>query len=136
MCSFPSVFPSSYALNYQVCCIPTDLSLELVDPYVSSNDTRPLLQYKSSPVEISYYGSQVFSAGNTSYYDREDERLHAIFLSGSWGVTPVCNRVNVTKVGKESGAVYQGGAEEVRGSSWLVVGTAVMVGTVVGLGLV
>jgi hypothetical protein len=69
-----------------------------------------------SPVEFSYYRSQIFSAGNDSYYEREDERLHAAFLSGIWGITPVCTRVNNTKLSKNDIAVQQGGAGSVRGS--------------------
>lgn len=86
--------------------------LALINPL--SNKTDPRLQY--SPAEVSYYSSQYFEAGNASYYEREDERLHIIFLSGLWGVTPVCNRVNNTKLGKDDIAVSQGGAAGLRGS--------------------
>jgi hypothetical protein len=93
----------------------TDNFIELVDP--SSNVTNDL--FSKSPVEFSFYRSQVFSAGNTSYYEREEERLHVAFLSGSWGVTPICNRVNNTKLGKNDIAVLQGGAGSLRGSTGL-----------------
>lgn len=80
-----------------------------------------------SPVEFSYYSSQLFSAGNESYYQREDERLHAIFFSGSWGVTSVCNRVNNTKLAKDNIAVYQGAAVGRRASVGISVMMAVAV---------
>jgi hypothetical protein len=101
----------------------TDNFTELVDPAI--NTTNDL--FSKSPVEFSFYRSQVFSAGNTSYYEREDERLHVAFLSGSWGVTPVCNRVNNTKLGKNDIAVLQGGAASVRGSIGLSVVIALAV---------
>lgn len=69
-----------------------------------------------SPVEFAWYQSQIFPAGNDSYYEREDERLHVAFLSGSWGITPVCTRVNNTKLSKSDIAVEQGGAGSVRGN--------------------
>ncbi|KAI4720496.1 hypothetical protein E4T48_03233 [Aureobasidium sp. EXF-10727] len=86
---------------------------------------------QQSPVEFSYYYSQIFSAGNESYYEREDKRLHAVFFSGSWGVTPVCNRVNNTKLGKNDGAVYQGGAAGTSRSVGLLVAMALAVAFVV-----
>ncbi|KAG9675761.1 hypothetical protein KCU99_g3905, partial [Aureobasidium melanogenum] len=101
--------------------------IEVVDPHVSSNDTDGLLQSMYSPVEFSYYSSQLFSAGNESYYQREDERLHAIFFSGSWGVTSVCNRVNNTKLAKDNIAVYQGAAVGRRASVGISVMMAVAV---------
>jgi hypothetical protein len=74
-----------------------------------------------SPLEFSFYRSEIFSAGNMSYYEREDERFHVAFLSGSWGITPICNRVNNTKLSKNDVAVLQGGAGSVRGSIGLSV---------------
>jgi len=74
-----------------------------------------------SPIEFASYRSQLFSAGNESYYEREDQRLHVAFLSGSWGITPICTRVNNTKLGKNDIAVEQGGAGSVRGSIGLSV---------------
>jgi hypothetical protein len=95
----------------------TDNFTELVGPGI--NTTNDL--FSKSPVEFSFYRSQVFSAGNTSYYEREEERFHVAFLSGSWGVTPICNRVNNTKLGKDDIAVLQGGAGSLRGSIGLSV---------------
>jgi hypothetical protein len=69
-----------------------------------------------SPLEIAFYESEIFSAGNTTYYEREDERLHIVFLSGNWGITPVCVRANTTKLSKNDVAVLQGSAGGVRGS--------------------
>ncbi|KAI4842699.1 hypothetical protein E4T44_02596 [Aureobasidium sp. EXF-8845] len=80
-----------------------------------------------SPLEISYYESEIFSAGNTTYYEREDERLHIVFLSGNWGITPLCVRANNTKLSKNDVAVLQGGAGSVRGSIGLSVVVAVAV---------
>ncbi|KAH0285704.1 hypothetical protein M436DRAFT_35290 [Aureobasidium namibiae CBS 147.97] len=77
--------------------------------------------FTMSPVEFASYRSQIFSAGNESYYEREDQRLHVAFLSGSWGITPICTRVNNTKLGKNDIAVEQGGAGSVRGSIGLSV---------------
>jgi hypothetical protein len=80
-----------------------------------------------SPLEISFYESEIFSAGNTTYYKREDERLHIVFLSGNWGISPLCVRANNTKLSKNDVAVLQGGAESVRGSIGLSVAIAVAV---------
>jgi len=80
-----------------------------------------------SPLEIAFYESEVFSAGNTTYYEREDERLHIVFLSGIWGITPVCVRANTTKLSKNDIAVLQGGAGGVRGSIGISVVVAVTV---------
>ncbi|KAK6005622.1 hypothetical protein QM012_007264 [Aureobasidium pullulans] len=100
-------------------------SAEIINPSTPSNETSPLLQY--SPIEVSFYSSQIFEAGNSSFYAREDERLHAIFLSGIWGVTPVCNRVNNTKLDKNNIAVAQSGATGLRGSAGLLMAMAVAV---------
>jgi hypothetical protein len=80
-----------------------------------------------SPLEISFYESEIFSAGNTTYYEREDERLHIVFLSGNWGITPLCVRANNTKLSKNDVAVLQGGAGSVRGSIVLPVVVAVAI---------
>ena len=97
----------------------TDTDTELVDP--GSNVTDKL--FTMSPVEFANYRSQIFSAGNESFYEREDKRLHVAFLSGNWGITPICTRVNNTKLSKNDVAVQQGGAGSVRGS----IGLSVMV---------
>lgn len=90
--------------------VDTNLSLAitaLIDPSRRNNETDPLLQ--NSPVEFSFYQKQVLSAEDETYYDREDKRLHVVFFSGQWGVTPVCNRVNGSKVSKGDMAVSQEG---------------------------
>lgn len=90
----------------------TDAPIELI----SSTNNKTSEYFTTSPVEFSYYRSQIFSAGNDSYYEREDKRFHVAFLSGTWGITPVCTRVNNTKLGQNDIAVQQGGAGSVRGS--------------------
>ncbi|THZ95875.1 hypothetical protein D6C82_07423, partial [Aureobasidium pullulans] len=70
------------------------------------NDTSGSLDQKS-PLEIAYYRSGIHEAGDMTSYNREIERLHVIFLSGTgWGVTPICTRVNTTRIKKNSDA-YQ-----------------------------
>lgn len=98
-------------------------STKLVSAANNVTDDR----FSMSPLEFSYYRSDIFSAGNMSYYEREDERLHVAFLSGIWGITPLCTRVNNTKLAKNDVAVLQGGAESVRGSIGLSVVIAVTV---------
>ena len=98
----------------------TNIDTELLS--IASNGTDELRTM--SPVEFSWYQSQIFSAGNDSYYERENERLHVAFLSGSWGITPLCTRVNNTKLSKNDIAVEQGGAGSVRGSISLSVAIA------------
>ncbi|KAI5209501.1 hypothetical protein E4T39_00739 [Aureobasidium subglaciale] len=74
-----------------------------------SNTTDDDLRQRS-PLEISWYQSEIFSAPNETYLQREAERLHAVFFSGAFGVVPVCARVNYTKLDKDNDAVYQGEA--------------------------
>lgn len=97
----------------------------LINPYRPNDQTDPFLQ--DSPIQFSYYRTQIVTAQDESYYEREDKRLHAVFFSGEWGVTPVCNRVNSTKLGKDSIAVSQGGAVGIRASVGLSVVMAVVV---------
>ncbi|KAI5212983.1 hypothetical protein E4T38_00296 [Aureobasidium subglaciale] len=90
-----------------------------------SNTTDDALRQRS-PLEVSWYQSEIFSAPNETYLKREAERLHAVFFSGAFGVVPVCARVNVTKLGKTSDAVYQGEAGYTK-SSMLLYATAALI---------
>jgi hypothetical protein len=101
----------------------TDALIELI----SSTNNKTSEYFTTSPVEFSFYRSQIFSAGNESYYEREDKRLHVAFLSGTWGITPICMRVNNTELSENDIAVIQGGAGSVRGSIGLSVVIALAV---------
>ncbi|KAI4759037.1 hypothetical protein E4T52_08784 [Aureobasidium sp. EXF-3400] len=94
---------------------------------ISATNNKTSEYFTTSPVEFSYYRSQIFSAGNETYYEREDKRLHVAFLSGTWGITPLCMRVNNTELSGNDIAVSQGGAGSVSGSIGLSVVIALAV---------
>ena len=91
------------------------------------NDTSGSLDQKS-PLEIAYYRSGIHEAGDMTSYNREIERLHVIFLSGTgWGVTPICTRVNTTRIKKNSDAVFSAAPESSRRNLYLSAALALVV---------
>lgn len=91
--------------------------LDLVGPPSTNDTTDPL--YQRSPRGFGWYQSKHHSAGNMSYYQRENERLHAAFFYGNSGeIVPVCTRVNTTRLSRDSNAV-ESGAGSSRGSAHL-----------------
>ncbi|TIA74747.1 hypothetical protein D6C76_06226 [Aureobasidium pullulans] len=91
------------------------------------NDTSGSLDQKS-PLEIAYYRSGIHEAGDMTSYNREIERLHVIFLSGTgWGVTPICTRVNTTRVKKNNDAVFSAAPESSRRNLYLSAALALVV---------
>ncbi|THZ78442.1 hypothetical protein D6C84_08197 [Aureobasidium pullulans] len=91
------------------------------------NDTAGSLDQRS-PLEIAYYRSGIHEKGDMTSYDREIERLHVVFLSGTgWGVTPVCTRVNTTRVKKNNDAVFSAAPESSRRSLYLSAALALVV---------
>ncbi|THY19992.1 hypothetical protein D6D01_06943 [Aureobasidium pullulans] len=91
------------------------------------NGTSDSLDQKS-PLEIAYYQSGIHEAGDMTSYNREIERLHVIFLSGTgWGVTPVCTRVNMTRVKKNNDAVFSAAPESSRRNLYLSAALALVV---------
>lgn len=91
------------------------------------NDTAGSLDQRS-PLGIAYYRSGIHEKGDMTSYDREIERLHVIFLSGTgWGVTPVCTRVNTTRVKKNNDAVFSAAPEGSRRNLYLSAALALVV---------
>ncbi|THZ22749.1 hypothetical protein D6C91_03904 [Aureobasidium pullulans] len=91
------------------------------------NSTSDSLDQKS-PLEIAYYRSGIHEKGDMTSYDREIERLHVIFLSGTgWGVTPVCARVNTTRVKKNNDAVFSAAPKSSRRNLYLSAALALVV---------
>ncbi|THW74102.1 hypothetical protein D6D17_10619, partial [Aureobasidium pullulans] len=92
-----------------------------------NNDTAGSLDQKS-PLEIAYYRSGIHEKGDMTSYDREIERLHVVFLSSTgWGVTPVCTRVNTTRVKKNNDAVFSAAPESSRRNLYLSAALALVV---------
>ncbi|THY71534.1 hypothetical protein D6C86_06978 [Aureobasidium pullulans] len=91
------------------------------------NDTAGSLDQRS-PLEIAYYRPGIHEAGDMTSYNREIERLHVVFLSGTgWGVTPVCTRVNTTRVKKNNDAVFSAAPESSRRNLYLSAALALVV---------
>ncbi|THW32305.1 hypothetical protein D6D22_09705 [Aureobasidium pullulans] len=94
---------------------------------ILDNDTSGSLDQKS-PLEIAYYRSGIHEKGDMTSYDREIERLHVVFLSSTgWGVTPVCTRVNTTRVKKNNDAVFSAAPESSRRNLYLSAALALVV---------
>ncbi|THY11995.1 hypothetical protein D6D01_08733 [Aureobasidium pullulans] len=91
------------------------LSHNLVGRLSTNDTTDPLFQ--ESPLGFGWYQSPIHSAGNSSYYQREADRLHAVFFHGNNGeIIPICSRVNTTRLKKDSNAIT-GGASSFKRSS-------------------
>ncbi|THW76806.1 hypothetical protein D6D19_02801 [Aureobasidium pullulans] len=111
----PSVAASFYNLLWSVNYASVD------------NDTAGSLDQRS-PLEIAYYRSGIHEKGDMTSYDREIERLHVVFLSGTgWGVTPVCTRVNTTRVKNNNDAVFSAAPESSRRNLYLSAALALVV---------
>ncbi|THX66340.1 hypothetical protein D6D05_10306 [Aureobasidium pullulans] len=124
-----SIGAQNYTLQVNVAEIfPSNLdSNASIQNPMDNNGTSDSLDQKS-PLEIAYYQSGIHEAGDMTSYNREIERLHVIFLSGTgWGVTPVCTRVNMTRVKKNDDAVFSAAPESSRRNWYLSAALALFV---------
>lgn len=95
------------------------VSADLVGRLSTNDTTDPLFQ--EPPLGFGWYQSPVHSAGNFSYYQREADRLHAVFFHGNNGeIISICSRVNTTRLKKDSNAVTSGASSFERSSHFSV----------------
>lgn len=88
---------------------------------LSTNDTTTDPLFQESPLNFGWYQSPVHLAGNLSYYQREADRLHAVFFHGNDGeIISICSRVNTTRLKKDSNAVTSGASSFKRSSHFSV----------------
>lgn len=52
---------------------------------------------------VAYWASPLYSSGNSTYYDRETERLHVVVFTGL-GTYPVCTRLKEDRIDRDSPA--------------------------------